>query len=196
MLSGPAKGYLSDLELKLHQMEALIGVVLASQDPRASSLIADISRDSVARDILNRVDTSLVGTHRVDQLSGHDLRVGNSSVGKRISTELADSTHEWQRHLSQIISRNASMAGVNPPSATIASPSGGLHPQLAHQIGSPHLLAPRPFRPAVAVDVPRSDSRSSGSPSRLRRMDVLTPITSSSPVAPGGSVLSDGKPRG
>lgn len=111
MRSGPAKGYLSDLELKLHQMEALIGVLLASQDPRASSLIADVSRDSVAREILNRVDTSLLGTHPMDQPGSLDPRVGNSSVGKRISNELADSTHEWQRHLSQIISRNSPLGG-------------------------------------------------------------------------------------
>lgn len=111
MCSGPAKGYLSDLELKLHQMEALIGVLLGSRDPRASSLISDISQDSVAREILNRVDVSLLGTHPLDQPLNSDPRVGNSSVGKRISTELADSTHEWQRHLAQIIGRNSSLGG-------------------------------------------------------------------------------------
>ena len=98
---GPAKGYLSDLEMKLHQMEALIGVLLASNDPRAVSLVADISQDSAARDILQRVDNSAVGTRNISQDA--NARSGMASVGKRIATELADSTQEWQSHLSTII---------------------------------------------------------------------------------------------
>jgi hypothetical protein len=59
---GPAKGYLSALEEEKHQMEALIGTLLASQDPRARTLIQDIVQDPLAREVLSRVDRSIVGT--------------------------------------------------------------------------------------------------------------------------------------
>lgn len=106
--SGPAKGYLSDLELKLHQMEALIGTLIACQDPRATSLIADMSKDKLACDILTRVDQSPVGSQRHNRGSGDPSTPKGGSVGRRIASELAASTYEWQDHLAQIINQGGS----------------------------------------------------------------------------------------
>ena len=92
-------------------MEALLGVVLASNDPRATSLVAAISNDSVARDVLSRVDSSPVGTQPLQTQEAYNPRGGGtSSVGRRIASELADSTREWQRHLLQIIANNPDSA--------------------------------------------------------------------------------------
>jgi hypothetical protein len=93
-------------------MEALLGVILASDDPRAKSLITAISNDSVARDVLSRVDTSPVGTQPLQSQEIYNPRGGTSSVGRRIASELADSTREWQRHLLQTISKNADTEGA------------------------------------------------------------------------------------
>jgi hypothetical protein len=138
LCSGPAKGYLSDLELKLHQMEALLGVILASNDPRAKSLITAISNDSVARDVLSRVDTSPVGTQPLQSQEIYNPRGGTSSVGRRIASELADSTREWQRHpgasLSPILNlffiRVGEFAGacVSIPAGKYKFPCAEAHP--------------------------------------------------------------------
>jgi hypothetical protein len=93
-------------------MEALLGVLLASDDPRAKSLMTAISNDSVARDVLSRVDTSPVGTQPQQTQEIYNPRGGTSSVGRRIASELADSTREWQRHLLQTISKNADTDGT------------------------------------------------------------------------------------
>ncbi|PVG01630.1 hypothetical protein CPB86DRAFT_871039 [Serendipita vermifera] len=209
---GPAKGYLSDLELKLHQMEALIGVLLASKDPRATSLITDMSKDAAARDIINRVDTSLVGTHPFDGSDHSNQKASSTSVGRRIATELADSTHEWQRHLGQIISgHDPSRPAPIPDRGGTASHNtfseltyGSAHPEATIK-GNPLLQisssSPRPHGPPFAMaqqshppplasstfsDVINTDSRSS-SPTRRTRHDPLTPVTVGSPGLTGGS---------
>lgn len=41
---GPPKGYIDAIEARLHQTEALIGILLASEDGRAQSLLQDMSR--------------------------------------------------------------------------------------------------------------------------------------------------------
>ena len=43
-------------------MEALIGTLLASQDPRARTLVQDIIQDPFAREVLSRVDRSIVAS--------------------------------------------------------------------------------------------------------------------------------------
>ncbi|KDQ54162.1 hypothetical protein JAAARDRAFT_38766 [Jaapia argillacea MUCL 33604] len=59
---GPPKGYIDAIEARLHQTEALIGILLASNDGRARTLFEDLSQDALAREIINRVDNSAYGT--------------------------------------------------------------------------------------------------------------------------------------
>lgn len=58
---GPPKGYLSALEQRLNDAEALLGVLICSKDPRAASLIADLSKDPLASSIIHRVSKSEFG---------------------------------------------------------------------------------------------------------------------------------------
>lgn len=58
---GPPKGYIDAIESRLHQLEALLGIIIASSDPRAQSLVDDLSQDTLARDIIARVDSSAFG---------------------------------------------------------------------------------------------------------------------------------------
>ncbi|GJJ13475.1 hypothetical protein Clacol_007729 [Clathrus columnatus] len=58
---GPPKGYLSALEQRLNDAEALLGALICSKDPRAASLISDLSMDPLASSIINRVSKSEFG---------------------------------------------------------------------------------------------------------------------------------------
>ncbi|KIJ54067.1 hypothetical protein M422DRAFT_42332 [Sphaerobolus stellatus SS14] len=58
---GPPKGYLSALEQRLNDAEALLGALICSKDPRASTLITDLSKDSLAQSIIHRVSNSEFG---------------------------------------------------------------------------------------------------------------------------------------
>jgi hypothetical protein len=108
-------------------MEALIGTLLASQDPRARTLIQDMVQDPLAREVLSRVDRSIVGAHGRLQGSGRwpDRNEASKSgrVGKRITGEMASSTYEWQDHLLHIIatSPSAATAGAFKPCSTSTS---------------------------------------------------------------------------
>ncbi|TFY65249.1 hypothetical protein EVG20_g5664 [Dentipellis fragilis] len=53
---GPPKGYIHAIERRLHQVEALMGTIVGSADPRAKSLLRDLSQDPLARQIIHRVD--------------------------------------------------------------------------------------------------------------------------------------------
>lgn len=41
---GPPKGYIDAIEARLHQTEALLGIMLATSDPRARSLLHDMEK--------------------------------------------------------------------------------------------------------------------------------------------------------
>lgn len=41
---GPPKGYIDAIEARLHQTEALLGIIIAAKDTRAQSLLHDISK--------------------------------------------------------------------------------------------------------------------------------------------------------
>ncbi|EPQ51953.1 hypothetical protein GLOTRDRAFT_65551 [Gloeophyllum trabeum ATCC 11539] len=59
---GPPKGYIDAIEARLHQTEALVGILLSSTDSRARTLLDDLSSDPLAKEIINRVDNSPYGT--------------------------------------------------------------------------------------------------------------------------------------
>jgi len=58
---GPAKGYLQALETRCHNVEAVLGILLALPDERATSLLTELSDDPYARRILDQVNTSAFG---------------------------------------------------------------------------------------------------------------------------------------
>ncbi|KAF9074901.1 fungal-specific transcription factor domain-containing protein [Rhodocollybia butyracea] len=58
---GPPKGYIRAIEQRWHQVESLLGVILQCTDPRVQGVVADLRRDDLAREILNRVDQGPYG---------------------------------------------------------------------------------------------------------------------------------------
>ncbi|KAG8948397.1 hypothetical protein FRC04_009767 [Tulasnella sp. 424] len=120
---GPPKGYIDALESKLHQMEALLGTLITSDDVRARSLVYDISQDPLAREIIQRVDETPFGTRGRKQAAANRELYGRSG-GLGMSNKRRDSAggslrgssvegesrfgfsgppHEWQDGLTNLI---------------------------------------------------------------------------------------------
>lgn len=53
--------YLNAVETRLHEVEALLGILVSLPDSRATSLLSELSQDAFARDILSRVNHSPFG---------------------------------------------------------------------------------------------------------------------------------------
>ncbi|OSX66607.1 hypothetical protein POSPLADRAFT_1053240 [Postia placenta MAD-698-R-SB12] len=125
---GPPKGYIKALEHRLHQMESTLAAIMTSKDPRAQGVIADLRRDSMARDILEGVDTGPFGpTGRVkrsvdptqdnffasivsaappkqaSERSRRQSRMSRESVTKKDPSVLERPTLEWQDRLSEAL---------------------------------------------------------------------------------------------
>lgn len=49
------------LEQRLRQIEALLGTIITSDDPRARGLVSDLSRDQLAAHIIHRVGVGPFG---------------------------------------------------------------------------------------------------------------------------------------
>ncbi|KAF7293007.1 Zn(2)-C6 fungal-type domain-containing protein [Mycena indigotica] len=101
---GPPKGYIDAIEARLHQTEALVGILLAAGgvrilnenidargrqvtrhgiDERAKELMADMAEDPVARAILVRIDQSAYGpSGRSGMVSTGSASGRGSPVGK------------------------------------------------------------------------------------------------------------------
>ncbi|KZT04585.1 uncharacterized protein LAESUDRAFT_715402 [Laetiporus sulphureus 93-53] len=123
---GPPKGYIQALERRLHQMESVLAAIMSSKDPRTKGIVADLKRDSLARSILDGVDSgpfgpsgrsqrsvdptqdnffasivSVAQQKQVSDRSRRQSRVTRESVTQKDPTALARPTLEWQDRLSQ-----------------------------------------------------------------------------------------------
>lgn len=90
---GPPKGYIDAIEARLHQTEALLGIIISLSsssstsssdlDERAKGLLGDLSKDPLAKEIINRVDGGIYGVK--GRKGGLDVRVesGIGSNGKK-----------------------------------------------------------------------------------------------------------------
>ncbi|KAI0943292.1 hypothetical protein AcW1_002495 [Taiwanofungus camphoratus] len=155
---GPPKGYIDAIEARLHQTEALIGILLGSKDSRARGVLDDISEDPLVKEIINRVDNSPYGhkgrsrgaeassSSRTRPTAG-DQREGESSL---------HSTHpsnEWQ---DEVIARlNAAAVTRN----TLLT--GGLR----YPVSPADEAQARQGRPVLALTQPSGSSTLPGPPS-------------------------------
>ncbi|KAF9245870.1 fungal-specific transcription factor domain-containing protein [Melanogaster broomeanus] len=145
---GPPKGYIQAIEQRWHQVESLLGALLACPDRRVQDLLTDIRQDDLAREILNRVDTGPFGpSGRLSQPAGATkedffaciFRSNESSARdaarsrrqSRISREIVSSsrnnklstvpTSEWQDRLSARLS--TAVVGGSSSASMRATPS-------------------------------------------------------------------------
>lgn len=98
-------------------MEALLGTLISSGDPRTRSIIEDLTGDPLANDILARVDESPFGTRgkACDGLEDRASRIVRTSANTSPTGShpfMAPSV-EWQEHLKELLRAGA---GGNTPS--------------------------------------------------------------------------------
>ncbi|KAI0305366.1 fungal-specific transcription factor domain-containing protein [Multifurca ochricompacta] len=189
---GPPKGYIDAIEARLHQTEALVGIMLAANDSRAKSLLDDLSQDPLAYEIIQRVDNSpygVKGQDRAAKLSTtsktrpHPPGVKVKSDSPNLSIHTTHPSIEWQESLIDRLSSLASSRGqtTRSPDRTSPQPSFSTRrPTLSLTIG--HLRSPDSSEP------PRS---------RQRRISSQSPSDSfqslrSSPAGAGASSVALG----
>ncbi|EGN91754.1 hypothetical protein SERLA73DRAFT_80157 [Serpula lacrymans var. lacrymans S7.3] len=138
---GPPKGYIQAIEQRWHQVESLLGAVIACSDPRVQDIVSELQQDDLAREILHRVDVGPFGPSgrlhqpvgatkeeffasifRSNEASTRDL--ARSRRQSRVSREIVSSarddglctvpTAEWQDRLSARLASAGSMSGIRP----------------------------------------------------------------------------------
>ena len=67
---GPPKGYINAIEQRLHQVEAVLCAIIHSKDARSRGIISDLKTDTIAREIINRVDNGPYGSAARSEASG------------------------------------------------------------------------------------------------------------------------------
>ncbi|GAA5834644.1 hypothetical protein JCM9279_007070 [Rhodotorula babjevae] len=105
---GPPKGYIEAIESRLHRMEALLGGLIGSDDPRAATLLGELIGDHEARDVLARDLRNAASSSTSTSASG-----GAAAQPKR----------SWQRDFAEqqaALSRSPPTA-AGPPAGTVLS---------------------------------------------------------------------------
>ncbi|KAG2108501.1 fungal-specific transcription factor domain-containing protein [Suillus discolor] len=120
---GPPKGYIDAIEARLHQTEALLGVLLAVEAEHSESIFRRL-HDTLAREILNRVDTSSYG---VKGRKGGSVksRPNNTTPteGSGIDLQSTHPSNEWQDRVVSLLSSSLSFS--HPSSSQPRSPTSG-----------------------------------------------------------------------
>ncbi|KDQ32691.1 hypothetical protein PLEOSDRAFT_1073145 [Pleurotus ostreatus PC15] len=181
---GPPKGYIDAIEARLHQTEALLGIVLSSSDERAQTLLHDLSQDPLAKEIIKRVDNSSYGCQgrkRGDSTGGTKRHPASSSDSAHAQTSgkyTADkidlqSTHpsnEWQDHVLSILRSASMMRGTliqGDPETQISPTEGRAHRDVSS--------TSRPAPPTLRVALPTDDHSDDERDQPIRRQRRRTP---------------------
>ncbi|OBZ70234.1 hypothetical protein A0H81_09793 [Grifola frondosa] len=130
---GPPKGYILAIERRLHQVEALLGTVIGSEDPRARGLLQDLSQDKLASQIIQRVNVGPFGpkgrvshpfgSTKEDFLASITTNIGEDASSSSGSTPhtgslmLVSPSSDWQDNLRSLLMHTESRV----PSASQSS---------------------------------------------------------------------------
>ncbi|KAH7101246.1 fungal-specific transcription factor domain-containing protein [Auriculariales sp. MPI-PUGE-AT-0066] len=193
---GPPKGYIDAIESRLHQLEALLGIIISSQDTRAQSLVEDLSQDTLARDIIARVDNSPFGprgrrlavTASRDSYLQDDGQPSPSArskrhVASRYALDLPQDgslpafitpSNEWQDHLASRVSANGrARQSALPPLQVDLGSFAAAYPESASAVdrstlqSALHPSIDRPPPPLRTADI--HSGSGTPSPRRTRR---------------------------
>ncbi|EKM56762.1 uncharacterized protein PHACADRAFT_254069 [Phanerochaete carnosa HHB-10118-sp] len=165
---GPPKGYIDAIEARLHQTEALIGILISSKDSRAKTLLEDLSEDPLAKDIIDRVNNSSYGHKGRKRGATTNTRSRPAPVeSKGGDTPALQATHpssEWQDSLTARLDARAAQRStlVENGESFGETDNGGLPP----------------------LTYPPSPSESGGSQSD-RRAPLTVPSSDSRPTSSG-----------
>ncbi|KAF8062419.1 fungal-specific transcription factor domain-containing protein [Lyophyllum atratum] len=186
---GPPKGYIDAIEARLHQTEALLGIMISASDPRAQTLLRDIGKDPLAKEIINRVDNSPYGVKGrkrdgdAKPRAGHQASSSDSSLSTsqktaspKVDLTTTHPSNEWQDRVSTMLHASLPIApdeGVIPNGQTD-------HQRLRSRTSAPAMAnAHSGSRPTLRVNPSSSSLSLSGhddghSPGRRTRRRVGT----------------------
>jgi len=89
---GPPKGYLHLVETQMHELEAVIGVILSIPDPSIQKALETLSQDEFASGVLNKVSSSPFGPLAIRELAAkYPVKSGATSPPPK-------ATNAWQLH--------------------------------------------------------------------------------------------------
>ncbi|KAI0800103.1 fungal-specific transcription factor domain-containing protein [Fomes fomentarius] len=163
---GPPKGYIDAIEARLHQTEALLGILLNSKDSRAKTVLEDLAEDPLAKEIITRVDNSPYGykgrSRGAEAPSSRSRAPTENREGGAHSVHATHPSNEWQ---DQVIARlNAAAATRNTllPGDQVASIDDDAdeedsRPSTASQSAIPASTRPKADPPSIQPA--NSDSR-------------------------------------
>ncbi|KAF8240532.1 hypothetical protein L208DRAFT_1427978 [Tricholoma matsutake] len=193
---GPPKGYIDAIEARLHQTEALLGIIIAAKDTRAQSLLHDISKDSLAKEIINRVDNSPYGVKGRkppdDPPNSAKSRTaaGSGSESSRSSQKQVDLTathpsNEWQDRVSALLHDPDSGYGT-ADQLQIPQHQQRLRPQQSEPALKSSYLRPRSHAHAHAHTHPRTHPSHSNTLSHrpVLRVDLDSTLPLPQPISP------------
>ncbi|KAG2347057.1 hypothetical protein BDR05DRAFT_877298 [Suillus weaverae] len=123
---GPPKGYIDAIEARLHQTEALLGVLLAVEAERLEDVLHTLRQDTLAREILNRVDSSSYGVK--GRKGGSTKPRPNNATATEASGIDLQSTHpsnEWQDRVVSLLSSSLSPSHLSSSQSRLPT-SGGI----------------------------------------------------------------------
>ncbi|KAF9078330.1 fungal-specific transcription factor domain-containing protein [Rhodocollybia butyracea] len=128
---GPPKGYIDAIEARLHQAEALVGIMLAlaPTDSRAETLLSDIAQDPLAKEIIKRINNSPYGVKGRGESEGDRPKTRQSPVvfddnTKQIKAESASNhpSNEWQDRVTAMLRTASRERFTDAPSQSQAPP--------------------------------------------------------------------------
>ncbi|KAI0638577.1 hypothetical protein C8Q77DRAFT_441214 [Trametes polyzona] len=209
---GPPKGYILALERRLHQVEALLGTIISSDDPRARSLVSDLSRDRLASHIINKVH---LGPFGPAGRARHPFSTTKEDFLLSITGELGDGTSEgsgsgqdpqndpafftpssdWQDRMKSLLessraemsvasSSMAQQAELKPRRATYPSASTGHSP-------APYVQSYYAAQPPPPATFPPSPYHPLGQFSAMRTSVNEMSYQTSNVPSPGSNVYTD-----
>ncbi|KAG1752093.1 fungal-specific transcription factor domain-containing protein [Suillus lakei] len=138
---GPPKGYIDAIEARLHQTEALLGVLLAVEAEHGErhgeadkppsggataleDVLYTLRQDTLAREILNRVDSSSYG---VKGRKGGNTKprpnTATTTEGSGIDLQSTHPSNEWQDRVVSLLSSSLSLS--HPSSSQSHLPATG-----------------------------------------------------------------------
>ncbi|KAF8839695.1 hypothetical protein BDN67DRAFT_905011 [Paxillus ammoniavirescens] len=117
---GPPKGYIDAIEARLHQTEALLGVLLAGLENEGGleEVLAVLRKDSLAREILNRVDSSPYGV-KGRKGGGAKVRpysnVQEGGAERSVDLHSTHPSNEWQDRVASLLFTSLRSSSSRPP---------------------------------------------------------------------------------
>ncbi|KAI0824538.1 fungal-specific transcription factor domain-containing protein [Trametes gibbosa] len=181
---GPPKGYIDAIEARLHQTEALIGILLSSKDSRAKSVLDDLAEDPLAKEIIGRVDNSPYGfkgrSRGVEAPTSRARPPPEARDGEGGTTSPAHATHpsnEWQDRVIGRLNALAASRNTLLPDDQVAS--GGFATATAaagaEELGYPdEEQGSRPSSSTTTTQTttgPRAEGRTGDARRQRRRLD-------------------------